>query len=303
MSKRPPRTDISYAELEHARARSHRRAVDVACPLCGPQHKGASAKRKVLRTWSVADGVISLHCVRCDVESYVVADGPVTPKPAATNNKLIDNDDDERRKRKAEMAVRIWNEATPIAGTPGETYYNDGGIDLTLIPDFGGLRWHPQCAWEGGPTCCIIARFTDALTGESRGIHRRSLRKGGTPRSLGPMSECVIRLWPDDAVTDGLVIGEGVETVAAAAAHIIYKNTLLQPAWATGSANNLREFPVLPGVECLTILVDNDVSGTGQGAAAECARRWVAAGREVIRLTPRELGADFNDIVKRGDAA
>jgi len=44
-------------------------------------------------------------------------------------------------------------------------------------------------------------------------------------------------------------------------------------------------------------LVDNDKNGAGQKAAAKCARRWVAAEREVIRLTPRELGADFNDIV------
>jgi len=69
----------------------------------------------------------------------------------------------------------------------------------------------------------------------------------------------------------------------------------------------MASFPVLGGVQTLTLLVDHDRNGTGQEAAAECARRWIEAGRveaerdeagrEVIRLTPRELGADFNDII------
>lgn len=65
----------------------------------------------------------------------------------------------------------------------------------------------------------------------------------------------------------------------------------------------MAAFPVLPGIEALTLLVDHDANGAGQDAAAACARRWLAAGREVIRLTPKTVGADFNDIViKRGAA-
>jgi hypothetical protein len=59
----------------------------------------------------------------------------------------------------------------------------------------------------------------------------------------------------------------------------------------------MANFPVLAGIKTLTLLVDHDRNGTGQAAAAKCARRWIAAEREVILLTPRELGADFNDIV------
>src|SRR5262249_30963569 len=117
------------------------------------------------------------------------------------------------------------------------------------------------------------------------------------PRTLGAVAGCVIRLWPDDAVGAGLVLGEGVETTLAAALHITHRKTLLQPAWAAGCADGMKNFPVLPGVESITLLVDHDQNGVGQDAAAECARRWVDAGREVIRLTPRGLGADFNDIV------
>jgi hypothetical protein len=117
------------------------------------------------------------------------------------------------------------------------------------------------------------------------------------------MSGCVIRLWPDGDVTTGLVLGEGIETTLAAATRITHRNTMLQPAWAVGSAGNMASFSVLAGVEAVTLLVDNDASGTGQNAAAQCARRWLAAGREVIRLTPKIVGTDFNNIVQQGSAA
>ena len=212
---------------------------------------------------------------------------PVTPRRF---------DDDERRRRNAEAAERIWHEAVHIEGTPGAAYFYKREIDITLLPDFGGLRWHRRCPWEGGPKGCVIARYTDAITGEPRGIWRRPITKDAKPRTLGAMAGCVIRLWPDYDVTIGLVLAEGVET-AAAASLFEHRGTLLQPAWAAGCADNMEKFPVLPGVECLTLIVDNDRSGTGQDAAAACARRWLDAGREVIRLTPKIVGEDFNDIV------
>jgi hypothetical protein len=82
------------------------------------------------------------------------------------------------------------------------------------------------------------------------------------------------------------VIGEGVETTLSAAS-MTFENTLLRPGWALGDAGHIRDFPVLPSIEALTILVDNDVSGTGQRAAEACARQWVDAGRDVVRLVPK----------------
>ena len=105
-----------------------------------------------------------------------------------------------------------------------------------------------------------------------------------------------IKLWPDEEVAAGLVIGEGLETTLSAAARVEHRGTLLQPAWAAVDAGNLAKFPVLAGIESLTILVDHDESGRGEAAARECARCWVAAGREAILLTPNELGTDFNDL-------
>jgi hypothetical protein len=58
--------------------------------------------------------------------------------------------------------------------------------------------------WLGHVTPCIVARFTDVLTAEPRGIRRRPINIDAKPRSLGPMGGCAIRLWPDTDVTQGL---------------------------------------------------------------------------------------------------
>ena len=113
---------------------------------------------------------------------------------------------------------------------------------------------------------------------------------------LGPSAGCVVRLWPDEAVTTGLVLGEGIETTLAAATCIEHRGTRLAPAWAACSAGAMAKFPILPGVEALTLLVDNDESGAGQRAAAECSSRWTSAGRDVFRLMPTITGQDFADL-------
>jgi hypothetical protein len=292
MSGKRPLDSISYQDLVAARASSRSRTVDVPCPACAPLRKGDAAKRRVLRTWQLTPGRISLHCVRCGIEGYVVADGGAVTNSAAARS---DDGEDERLRRKVEAADRIWRETYPIAGTAGEAYLRKRGLELAAVPDHGGLRWHPRCPWKGGTTGCVVARYTDATTGEPRGIWRRPV-DGQKPKTLGPMRGCVIRLWPDNSVMTGLVLGEGVES-SLAASQIAHRGTLLQPAWAAGSAGNMADFPVLGGVEALTLLVDNDAKGTGQSAAADCARRWLTAGREVIRLTPKTIGFDFNDII------
>jgi putative DNA primase/helicase len=100
-------------------------------------------------------------------------------------------------------------------------------------------------------------------------------------------------------VTYGLVIGEGIETVLAAAARIQYCGTLLRPAWAAGSKDNLAGFPVLNIIERLTVLVDHDANSEGQKAAAQCIRRWRQAGREANGLIPKQVDSDFNDLIRR----
>ena len=62
-------------------------------------------------------------------------------------------------------------------------------------------------------------------------------------------------------------------------------------------AGGISNFGVLEHVQCLTILVDHDVSGTGQRAAAACRDRWFAAGKRVRLVMPDTPGQDINDLL------
>jgi phage/plasmid primase-like uncharacterized protein len=279
------------------------------CRMCGGNDRFAIHIKKQLwncRGYGGGD-VIKLvqHLDGCefrDAITTLVGNGPRKPSPA----KPEESDRYKDEQRNLDRAEAIWRETSPL-GPEAITYFTNRCIDINQVPEHGGLRFHPHCHWPGNITKpCITGRFTTALGNEQRGILRRPIT-GEKAIALGPMGGCVIRLWPDEAVEQGLVIGEGVETVLSMATRAVHRGTLLQPAWAVCVANNLKRFPILPGIEALTVLVDNDLPDehdrrAGQDAAAECAARWSAAGREVIRLTPKALGADFNDVVLRHGA-
>ncbi len=97
------------------------------------------------------------------------------------------------------------------------------------------------------------------------------------------------RLWPDEAVTLGFGLGEGIES-ALSLAHA------LTPVWAAIDAGNLGAFPVLEGVEGITVAVDHEP--VGSKAARELAQRWRASGRQVRLVMADQFGADINDIVR-----
>jgi hypothetical protein len=99
----------------------------------------------------------------------------------------------------------------------------------------------------------------------------------------------VIRLWPDEAVTYGLAVAEGIETALSLA--LAY-----QPVWACIDAGNLAALPVLAGIETLVIGADND--DVGITAAEACATRWNDAGCDVFLVTPDGEKSDSNDLAR-----
>jgi CHC2 zinc finger/Toprim domain len=291
------------------------------CPKCGGTDRFAINTNKQIwncRGCQRGGDVISLvqHLDGCTFDAAVATlsrhdpTGSGNGKNAApdlrnrvskTHRRSSCNSDVER----AREALAIWSAARDPQGTPAWTYLLRRGVALEALPSRinEALRFHPDCPWHDQRRMCVVALWTDTISGEARAIHRRPITPDGENlehwRAWGPTTGCVIRLWPDDEVSD-LVLGEGVETVLAAATRIAHRGTLLQPAWAAGDAGHIGAFPVLSGVEALTLLVDADENGIGQCRAAECARRWTAEGREVIRLTPRLVGADFNDLIEVG---
>jgi hypothetical protein len=194
-------------------------------------------------------------------------------------------------------AIALWNEAIPIAATIAAKYLASRRInDLAAGIDGKVLRFHPSCPFDGSSYPCMLALMRDIRTDEPRAIQRTALTLVGeklSRRTLGPKMWAAMKLSDDEDVTMGLTIGEGVETVLSG------MQMGFGPAWALSDAANMSAFPVLPSVECLTILVDHDENGTGQRAALDCSRRWTGAGREVRRIIPDRCGDDINDVVRR----
>ena len=120
--------------------------------------------------------------------------------------------------------------------------------------------------------------------GEKADVKPTRMLLGGHSKAGG-----VIRLWPDEAVTHGLGVAEGVET-ALSLAHAF------KPAWACIDAGNLARLPVLGGVESLLIAADHDEAGVT--AAEACAQRWAEAGREAHIALPEARKTDFNDLAR-----
>jgi hypothetical protein len=84
-------------------------------------------------------------------------------------------------------------------------------------------------------------------------------------------------------------LAEGIETALAVMADG------WMPVWATVDAGNMAAFPVLSGIESLTLFADNDLSGTGLNAAEACVARWRGAGRESRIVMPTRADTDWND--------
>jgi putative DNA primase/helicase len=211
----------------------------------------------------------------------------------------------------APWGLDLWDSCNLILpGTTAAIYLDQR---CCIVPP-GDLRWHPaledKVSGYSGPA--LVGLVTDALTGEPINLHRTWITADGAgkapiekPRRLlkGHRSRGVIRLWPDQEVTLGLVVGEGVETCLAAALES------LTPVWATISASNLAAFPVLPGIEALTILVDHDKPNpktgkrAGRAAALELIRRYTEAGfdpkRDIKVIYPPTEGEDVNDLVRK----
>jgi DNA polymerase len=201
----------------------------------------------------------------------------------------------------------LWNATQPLAGSIGEKYLAETrGIAMDKLPPTikSVLRFHPSCVFGAGERHpCIVALMRDPLTDMAVGIHRIGLRQDNGAvhkidrKALGRMG--VVKLWPVDG-SDQLVVGEGIETVLAAATRIPYRGAPLTPAWSAVAKGGLARLPVLPNVTTLIQLVDHDANNEGQNAAARGRCTWEAAGRKVVPLIPRQKGWDFNDVVLRG---
>lgn len=259
------------------------------CPECG-----RGPKDTALSVTMQANGSGIAHCFRCGhVESYT-PQGVSVLQPGAPPPK------NQKRAALADNWMSLWEHARPIKNTLAERYLTLRGC--ALPPAGAHLKFmselqHPK-GWAGP---AMLALVTDAIDLHPMTLHRTWIQDGNPKpldrRLLGGHEKKggVIRLWPDDYVTYGLAIAEGIETTLSLAS--VYK-----PVWSLVDAGNMAAFPVLKGIECLLIGADYDCVNkrtgkrAGWDAAQACAKRWRAAGCEVEVITTGAEKTDINDM-------
>jgi putative DNA primase/helicase len=192
-----------------------------------------------------------------------------------------------------DFARDIWRAALAPAGTLAEAYLDSRGLAL---PEDAPLRFHPACPRGEERLPAMVALMTDPMTGEEVGVHRTFLAADGKSKASGQAKMMlgrvgVIRLGPDIEVTAGLGLAEGIETSLA-----VMQRFGWRPVWAATSAGAISIFPVMAGIEALTIFADAD--GAGLKAAERCAARWAEDGREA-RIVAPPSGEDFADTARR----
>jgi hypothetical protein len=164
------------------------------------------------------------------------------------------------------IAARLWEEATPIHMTVAESYLTNRGLGLhSEAYDADTLRFHNACPFRLADgrlvrLPALMAKMVDIHTGEFRGVHRTALAPDGLGKAdipglgnpkkmLGIAAGACVKLSPDEEVTSGLHIAEGIETALACIA------MGFRPTWAAlsagGIANSLlrpasRHSPFLP---------------------------------------------------------
>lgn len=213
--------------------------------------------------------------------------------------------DDCDRLRRIADALDFWgNETNPV--TPRNVvarYWLSRGLALPIPPTIRASRsWlrHPE-----GVSRPVMVALVEHVADGPVAIHRTWLAVDGSGkaafreprRGLGPVKGGAVRLAPPGEL---LMIGEGIETTAAAIAATGW------PGWAALCAGGIEGLilPPLPFAATVVILADNDLNRCGERAARTAAARWLAEGRRVRIAMPPEPDTDMADVLvgRRGYA-
>ncbi|CAM5539674.1 hypothetical protein ECAE60S_04184 [Eoetvoesiella caeni] len=247
-------------------------------------------------------------------------DKPQTPEQRANARRLIEQAQGERRQEQARQwagnrvkLMALWNSAAPILDTdPAGQYLINRGL---AVPNTGVLRYHAGLDyWHEGQCIGQFPAMLAAVTspvGELVTVHRTFITPEGqkapvpTVKKLcspaGAMAGATIKIGTPTARPDGRIgvgVAEGIETAIAAA--VLFDT----PVWAGVSAHGMASFTPPPAVRNVYVFADNDVSQTGQKAAAQLAERLTRQGFTARIHTPPAIGTDWADeLIIRGATA
>lgn len=159
---------------------------------------------------SAAPRELHHHCLAC---------GASTEQRG--HHRCHEAEDSSRKSWSVTKADQLWSESRAANGTLVEVYLESRGL---FLPMDAPLRFHPE-AWRnqdyGPPGPAMVALMTDPVTNEPCGVHVTYLRPDGGGKAPGTNPKVmlgtagIIRLVPDDEVTLGLGLAEGIETALA----------------------------------------------------------------------------------------
>jgi Toprim domain len=270
------------------------------CPQCSHKRKAANQKFKCLGVTIDGEGVKfgCNHCSWIGGEYYRGAERPgrirtlSPPTPRATF--------ETSEPARVAQAVRMWSCGTDPRGTLAERYLSSRGLELT--DDIAGrvVRFAAASPWKNDSDeteyrSVMLTVFRSIADNMPMAVQRTLLSDDGRKldrRMLGPAGAAAIKIDDDADIGQGLHVGEGFETCLAG------RQLGFRPVWALGSAGAIGKFPVLGGIDELTVFGETDDSGDNLANAKACARRWTEAGREAWLLRPNIAG-DLNDVVMK----
>jgi Toprim domain len=294
---------LAWSEVERITHGQLGRTVRTPCPFCSNTRRTGNQRKPVFAVKLKEPDFAIYNCAHCGESGYVHPD---------RSSRVIDLAERKRQREQAEgreredkqqrtaSALQIWNERQAFVGSAAETYLRlTRGIgDWVEAFDLDeSLGFHPACPFGNERLPCMVALVRNIESDEPQGVHRTALTAGPLPEridrlSLGPVAGGAVKLSLDGDVTHGLLIGEGIETVLSASLRFKFR-----PCWSVLSRSGIARFPILAGIECVTIAVDNDDSGDGQRDAAVLVERLTEAGVRAI-TTQTNLAKDFNDSLR-----
>lgn len=258
----------------------------LTCPACG-----RSPKDRTFGATVQHDGAAVGHCFRCNYVETKNRSSDSRYQPGKASARPVAS---LKRDTLSQYGIELFDACMALFGTVGELYLAARGC--ALPPGDGDLRFHPSLKHPTGHTGpALVALVTHVETQAPLTLHRTWIEADGRKSECDPprmllgghkKQNGVIRLWPDESVTTGLCITEGIET-ALSVAHDY------TPVWSCIDAGNLAAMPVLAGIETLVIAADHDDAGIK--AADTCADRWSTAGVDVRVIAPANARSDWND--------
>lgn len=268
--------------LQSLEAGEHR----LTCIACG-----RGPKDRTLGVTVEPDGAAVAHCFRCAYVETHRPDRGIRFHPGKPVSRPVAP---LKRESLSEYGTELFEACTGLRGTVGEQYLL--ARDCAVPPADGDLRYCADLRHPSGHTGpALVALVTHAETRAPLTLHRTWIHSDGRKADVDPprlllgghrKAGGVIRLWPDEAVTTGLTVTEGVETGLSLARDYT-------PVWSMLDAGNLAALPVLEGIGVLVIGADHDPAGIE--AATACADRWAAAGVDVRVIAPECERTDWND--------